>query len=291
VEGFPIKYLGLPLSVFRLSKVDLQPLVYKMAHSVPTWSVALLKKSGRLIYINAKLTAMPLYHVLSLDLPPWFFNVCNKLLRGFFWSATLQARHGHCVIVWDKICEPKDIGGLNLKILNYALRMHWRWLQLTDQGKPWAGLEFELDDEAKKMFKSCTRFEVGNGQRFLFWTDRWLQGCSIEDMAPNLMKFVRPRARTMTVAAALQDNEWIAQIRGAPSIPVIAEFVDIWSVLRDVRLGANEDQITWKLTDSGVYSAKSAYNAFFLGRVQDKAAPHLWAAGAPLIHKLHTWFP
>jgi hypothetical protein len=83
------------------------------------------------------------------------------------------------------------------------------------------------DDEAEKMFKSCTRFEVGNGKKFLFWTDRWLQGCSIEDMAPNLMKFVRPKARAMTVAAALHENEWIAQIRGAPSVPMIAEFVDI----------------------------------------------------------------
>jgi hypothetical protein len=230
------------------------------------------------IYINAKLAATPIYHMLSLDLPPWFLNVWNKLLHGFFWSATLQARQGHCVIAWDKICEPKEIGGLgvkNLKILNHALRMRWRWLQLTDQGKPRVGFDFKLDEEAETMFKSCAKFEVGNGQKFMFWIDRLLQGCSIEDMAPNLMKFVRPRARTITVVAALQDNEWIAQIRGAPSIPAIAEFVDIWSALRDVSLGVEEDQIKWKLTDSGVYSAKSAYCAFFLGRVKDTAAPHI----------------
>jgi hypothetical protein len=293
VAVFPIKYLGLPLSVHRLSKADLQPLVDKMARSVPAWSAALLKKSGRLIYINAKLAASPLYHMLSLDLPPWFFNVCNKLLRGFFWSATLQAQRGHCVVAWDRICEPKEIGGLgikNLRILNHALRMRWRWFQLTDQEKPWAGLEFKLDEEAERMFKSCTTFEVGNGQKLLFWTDRWLQGCSIEDMAPNLMKFVRPRARTMTVAAAMHGNEWIAQIRGAPSIPAIAEFVDVWTALGTVNLGTEEVRITWKLTDSRVYTAKSAYSAFFLGRIQDTAASHLWSAGAPLIHKLHTWF-
>jgi hypothetical protein len=55
-------------------------------------------------------------------------------------------------------------------------------------------------------------------------------------------------------------------------------------------LGVEEDQIKWKLTDLGVYSAKLAYNAFFLGRVKDTAAPHLWTSGTPLIHKLHAWF-
>jgi hypothetical protein len=40
VEGFPIQYLGLPLSVVRLSKAELQPLVDKMARSVPAWSAA-----------------------------------------------------------------------------------------------------------------------------------------------------------------------------------------------------------------------------------------------------------
>jgi hypothetical protein len=31
-------------------------------------------------------------------LAPWFFTTANKLLRGFFWSATLHARKGHCVV-------------------------------------------------------------------------------------------------------------------------------------------------------------------------------------------------
>jgi hypothetical protein len=43
VGQFPVQYLGLPLSVTRLSKSDLQPLVDK----VPTWKASLMKKSGR----------------------------------------------------------------------------------------------------------------------------------------------------------------------------------------------------------------------------------------------------
>jgi hypothetical protein len=74
IQNFPVKYLGLPLPVTHLSKSDLQPLVDKIARSVPAWAAALMQKSGKLVYLNSKLASSPIYHMLSLDLPPWFFN-------------------------------------------------------------------------------------------------------------------------------------------------------------------------------------------------------------------------
>lgn len=183
IQSFPIQYLGLPLSLFRLSKTDLQPLVDKVASGVPTWVAALLKKSGRLVYLNSKLAATPIYHMLSLDLPPWFFNVVNKLLRGFFWSAATEARRGQCVVAWETVCTPKDLGGLgvkNLRLLNHALRMRWRWMELADVDKPWKGLGFVLSEESKDMFQSCVKHELGNGNKLEFWTDRWLAGRSVQ---------------------------------------------------------------------------------------------------------------
>jgi hypothetical protein len=38
-----------------------------------------------------------------------------------------------------------------------------------------------------------------------------------------------------------------------------------------------------------VYSAKSAYAMFFLGRTVMPGAKELWSAGAPLKLKLHMW--
>jgi hypothetical protein len=55
-------------------------------------------------------------------------------------------------------------------------------------------------------------------------------------------------------------------------------------------LEEREDKITWKLTIAGVYTAKSAYQAFFTGRTREMAATELWSAIAPLLHKLHIWF-
>ncbi|KAF0934286.1 hypothetical protein E2562_024476 [Oryza meyeriana var. granulata] len=36
-EEFPIKYLGLPLAPYKLTKADLQPLVDKVMAKLPSW--------------------------------------------------------------------------------------------------------------------------------------------------------------------------------------------------------------------------------------------------------------
>jgi hypothetical protein len=38
-----------------------------------------------------------------------------------------------------------------------------------------------------------------------------------------------------------------------------------------------------------VYSSRSAYNLFFMGRSEVPGAKELWSSGAPLKHKLHMW--
>jgi hypothetical protein len=107
--------------------------------------------------------------MLCLDLPQWFFNYANKLERGFFWSASTQARQGQ-----DMVCSPKLLGGLrlkNLKLLNLAMRMRWEWLELADEDKLWAGLEFDIPDEAKDLFAAATWCALGDGRKLKFWTD------------------------------------------------------------------------------------------------------------------------
>jgi hypothetical protein len=41
---FPCKYLGIPLSVYQLKKVDLQPLVDSVADPLPTWKSRLMSR-------------------------------------------------------------------------------------------------------------------------------------------------------------------------------------------------------------------------------------------------------
>ena len=50
------------------------------------------------------------------------------------------------------------------------------------------------------------------------------------------------------------------------TITHFTEFLELWAILRDSQLHEDmEDDITWKHTTNGLYSAASAYMAQFLG--------------------------
>ena len=67
----PCKYLGLPLSPKTLRKIDWQPLLDELGRRLATWRTAMLSEGGRLILIASVLMTISVYHMLSLDLPPW----------------------------------------------------------------------------------------------------------------------------------------------------------------------------------------------------------------------------
>jgi hypothetical protein len=64
----------------------------------------------------------------------------------------------------------------------------------------------------------------------------------------------------------------------------------LWATMREAPALQDEpDCARWKLTESGQYSAKTAYQLFFLGRTEVPGMKELWSSGAPLKHKLHAW--
>lgn len=68
---------------------------------------------------------MPVYAMLSLDLPVKLIENIQKICRGFLWKGRHDVPGGHCLVAWDSICSPKSMGGLglpNLRLLNVVLR-------------------------------------------------------------------------------------------------------------------------------------------------------------------------
>jgi hypothetical protein len=71
--------------------------------------------------------------------------------------------------------------------------------------------------------------QVGSGL-----ADRLLEGRSPSQIAPALLKFVPARgAKLKTVAAAIQNNSWIADIRGTSDLRAIAEFITPWIIIQN----------------------------------------------------------
>ena len=58
------------------------------------------------------------------------------------------------------------------------------------------------------IFRASIYLELGGGATTLFWSDSWLEGVSLQDVAPSLCRAVSSRVRVQrTVAQALNDRQ------------------------------------------------------------------------------------
>jgi hypothetical protein len=100
----PCTYLGLPLSIRKLRRQDLQPVLDKLSGKLAFWRAHLMTKEGQAVYVQAVMTASVIYHLMALDLEPWFFQAVDKIRRGFLWAGSGDTSGGNCAVAWDLIC-------------------------------------------------------------------------------------------------------------------------------------------------------------------------------------------
>ncbi len=67
--GFPITYLGLPLSTRALRNSDYLPLIEKLDRRLAGWKGQLLSRSDRFILLNSILTSVPSFFSSAFKLP------------------------------------------------------------------------------------------------------------------------------------------------------------------------------------------------------------------------------
>jgi hypothetical protein len=69
---------------------------------------------------------------MAVDFPQWAHKAVNKIRCGYLWRGRSDAKGGHCLVAWDSVCRPLDLGGLGISILTtlgWALKVQWLWLQ------------------------------------------------------------------------------------------------------------------------------------------------------------------
>ncbi|KAM0921524.1 hypothetical protein ACQ4PT_006811 [Festuca glaucescens] len=175
VAPWPCKYLGLPLGLRKPTAAQLHPVVDSAASRLQPWCVKLLTQGGRTILVQTTLCAIPVHAMMSLDIPPKTLQALLKICRGFMWKARLDVKGGHCLVAWDQVASPKEVGGLglpNLRLLNLALYCRWVWLQRVDPTKAWVEFNLQIPHLSSALFESATAVIVGDGERALFWKDR-----------------------------------------------------------------------------------------------------------------------
>ena len=90
LKEFPCTYLGLPLTIRKPTKTELQPLIDKVANSLPGWQASLMNRARHLITDCVVLTYIPIYQMIAKF---------HSNTHGYTWnevdtSASKQSRSG-----------------------------------------------------------------------------------------------------------------------------------------------------------------------------------------------------
>jgi len=79
VSEFPCSYLGLPLHIRPLRRVDVQPIIDKIANRLPSWKAKFINKAGRLKLVNTVLSLIPVYFLTAFEPKKWVVKKIDKL--------------------------------------------------------------------------------------------------------------------------------------------------------------------------------------------------------------------
>jgi hypothetical protein len=121
--------------------------------------------------------------------------------------------------------------------------------------------------EGEILLPCAIHTEIGNGCSTLFWEDRWIHGRNLKDLAPRLLAAVPRQIRnSRTVHTTLANRSWLNDIKGALTVEVLADFLDLWDAILTVNVNPQrEDKHIFSFAHNGKYSAKVAYESLFIG--------------------------
>jgi hypothetical protein len=141
-----------------------------------------------------------------------------------------------------------------------------------------------------ELFYAATTITLGNGKKTPFWHAPWLNGTRPIDIAPLI--YESSKRKNWKVAQALDQEAWIDKIdlqRGF-TMDHFLQFVELWKLLDTILLiPDSNDEITWKLTQDGNYTTKSAYEMQWFGLIYSPLDKMVWKAWAPPKTKFFAW--
>jgi hypothetical protein len=91
---FPCKYLGVPLSIYKLKRKDLMPLVEAVTDRLLTWKSKFMSRADRTTLTKVTLTAIPIHVSIVVEVLPWIYQEINRLRRAFIWTGTDTTKGG-----------------------------------------------------------------------------------------------------------------------------------------------------------------------------------------------------
>jgi hypothetical protein len=216
VGSMPFTYLGLPLGTTKPTIQDFFPLLNKIEKRLCGVG-KFLSYHGRLILINSVFTALPIFYMCCLKIPPQVIKQINVFRKHCLWSKGDINRRGSCLVAWETTCKPKDEGGLgiiDIKNQNSALLLKFLDKFYHKDDTPWVDLTWsklysnhQTPPQARSPvgsfwwkdiinlfedFQALSSSKPNKGDTILFWSLTLSdQNQSLKDLFPQLYSFTK----------------------------------------------------------------------------------------------------
>lgn len=251
-DSFPQPYLGLPLSVHKLPVSAFVPYIHKTDRFLSCWQANLLNTMGRAVLVNSVLDSQLVYLMSSLQLPPSVVTQMDKIRRAFLWSGdkTGHASPATCLVTWNKVCDPKDLGGFGIRDLgvqNICLLLKLIHRLHCPQSSAWAqwihshasvvtlkgdihGNHWEVLRSILPLYQAITSVHLGDGRCTSFWSDVWYGDEALADQFPALYSHcTNKEASANEVMSSGLEGSFVPRLsqQASQDLLVISTIVDV----------------------------------------------------------------
>jgi hypothetical protein len=289
----PFKYLGLTVGGNPRSVTTWEPMLNTIRSRLGSWGNKFVSLGGRIVMINAVLSAIPIFYLSFLKMPVKVWREVVKIQRKFLWGG-LADKNKTCWVKWGDICKPKKEGGLgvrDLRLLNISLLTKWRWKLLNDVTEVWKEVieakyggrslgsirpdcgyassivsRWWADicnlDKDEDWFVSALEKKVGSGNNTRFWFDTWVGDQPLRDRFPHLFGISSQKDCTIASLGSWIDSRWCWNLEWRreffeweqPLSLQLAQVIDQFQPL------LVEDSWRWRVNMEEGFRVKSCYD-------------------------------
>lgn len=311
IGKFPIKYLGVPLHVEKLSREDLQPLLDKILKRIAGWRGKLLSYKGRLTLIKTCLASIPVYLLSFFKFPKWALDMINSQMANCLWNDYEGHRKIH-LANWQMVCMKQEFGGLgipNLHDLNICLLGSLVKRYMAGEGKIWKFfVDFKYLKTAPNIFcgktlgtsqfwkgvmwaakavKMGSRWIVGEGAKIRFWEDSWFGTSPLTIQFWDLYCICREQCNTIQ---QVWDGQTLRiSFRRVFDDQMMLKWFELEEIARSIVLTENCDSLVWQYEASGQYSSSSLYTVINFRGVTPVFLPAVWKITVPPRVHVFLW--
>lgn len=262
---FPVTYLGMPLTLKRPNRQLFVPLIERIEKRLTGWQSKMLSRGGRLELVQIVLSSVPVYYMICFKIPKWVLSRIDRARRRFLWGKSYSQDRGISLCNWEIACLPKKWGGLGISDLylrNASLLLRWWWKGYNERQSMWTLMITKISWQGnfaegpalwskqgsffwgdlisiKHLFTLSTCWIIGDGRIISYWYDAWGE-----------QPLASIGSRCIDHACSLQ--------KAFSRFPLTISLSE-----------GQLDELRWKWSTSGDYSAKSIYQVLVTaGRIK-----------------------